>query len=409
MSQSVINQGFHFTLHKRLSRSSLARAGVIVTPHGSIKTPAFIAVATKAAVKRVLPEYMYDIGAQALLANAYHLYLQPGAELVEEAGGLGRFMNWPGPTFTDSGGFQVLSLGSGYKKVMSMEVSEGVDSSLLVPMRRRLAVVDSDGVNFKSHIDGRLHRFTPELSMQVQHGLGADILFAFDELTSLHDPYVYQQESLTRTHAWATRSLKEMSRLRAAHPERPYQALFGVIQGAQYEDLRRQAATYMSKLPFDGYGIGGALEKSQLGMIVRWVNEILPESKPRHLLGISEPDDIFIAVENGIDTFDCVSPTRIGRNGAAYTPDGRVNLTAKRYERDLQPVVPGCICYCCSNYSRAYIHHLFKAKEVTGGTLLSIHNEYFIISLVDQIRESIVSGTFFDLKRTWLGRYYQHT
>lgn len=396
---------FGFEIIARLP-GTLARTGIMHTPHGDIQTPAFIVVGTKAAVKVMTVEQVRDVHAQAVLANAYHLYLQPGHSLVEAAGGLSKFMHWNGPTFTDSGGFQILSLGSGFKKVLAMQSGELADADVIAPTRERRAFVDDDGVTFASHLDGSKHRFTPEHSMQVQHAIGADVTFAFDELTSLHDPYEYQAESLQRTHAWAKRSLAEVERLRELHPERPYQALFGVIQGAQYEDLRKTAAQFMGSLPFDGYGIGGALEKDMMGTIIQWVNEILPVDRPRHLLGISEPDDIFAAIEQGIDTFDCVSPTRVARNGAVYTYEGRINVSAARFERDFSPIMKDCACYTCQNYTRAYLRHLFKAREMLAGTLASIHNEHFIIKLVDDIRLSIADGTFYSLRDHWLRRYY---
>ncbi|MEV7647049.1 tRNA guanosine(34) transglycosylase Tgt [Arthrobacter sp. NPDC089319] len=384
------------------------RTGTITTPHGEIQTPAFIAVGTKATVKAVLPESMKELGAQALLANAYHLYLQPGAAVLDAAGGLGRFMNWDGPTFTDSGGFQVMSLGSGFKKVINMDAaaaSTGADDQV-APGKERLAHVDDDGVWFKSHLNGDKHRFTPEISMQVQHQLGADIMFAFDELTTLMNSRGYQEESLERTRLWAERCVTEHERLTDERSHRPYQALFGVIQGAQYEDLRRKACRDLGAMNFDGFGIGGALEKENLGTIVRWCTEELPEDKPRHLLGISEPDDIFTAIENGADTFDCVSPTRVARNSAFYTPDGRKNLSNRRFKLDFTPLVDGCDCYTCANYTRAYIHHLFKANEMVSHTLISIHNERFTVKLVDDARLSIDDGSFFDFKAEVLGRYY---
>lgn len=390
---------FSFKVGQRLD-GTLARTGVISTPHGDIKTPAFIVVGTKATVKAMTPEMVKDTGGQAVLANAYHLYLQPGHKLVEKAGGLHKFMNWDGPTFTDSGGFQVLSLGSGFKKVIDMK-----GDVPLAPERERLALVDDEGVTFYSHLDGSKHRFTPELSMQIQHAVGADIIFAFDELTSLVDPYDYQVDSLNRTHAWADRCLAELNKLRQAHPDRPYQALFAVIQGAQHEDLRRHTARHLSQYEFDGFGIGGAIEKDNLSHIVRWVNEELPEDKPKHLLGISEPDDIFAAIENGVDTFDCVSPTRVGRNGSFYTYQGRKNISNSKYREDFTPLIEGCECYTCQNYTKAYIQHLYKAKEMLAATLLSIHNEHFIIKLVDDIRNSIEDGSFHDLQRSWLAEY----
>jgi queuine tRNA-ribosyltransferase len=342
------------------------------------------------------------------LANAYHLYLQPGAAVLDAAGGLGKFMNWDGPTFTDSGGFQVMSLGSGFKKVINMDAaaaSTGSDDQV-APGKERLAHVDDDGVWFKSHLNGDKHRFTPEISMQVQHQLGADIMFAFDELTTLMNSRGYQEESLERTRLWAERCVTEHERLTDERSHRPYQALFGVIQGAQYEDLRRKACRDLGAMNFDGFGIGGALEKENLGTIVRWCTEELPEDKPRHLLGISEPDDIFTAIENGADTFDCVSPTRVARNSAFYTPDGRKNLSNRRFKLDFTPLVEGCDCYTCANYTRAYIHHLFKANEMVSHTLISIHNERFTVKLVDDARLAIDDGSFFDFKAEVLGRYY---
>ncbi|MDB5170486.1 MAG: queuine tRNA-ribosyltransferase [Candidatus Saccharibacteria bacterium] len=393
---------FSYKITHELGQGTLARTGTIHTPHGDIQTPAFIVVGTKATVKAMTPEQVRGVHAQAVLANAYHLYLQPGHELIDKAGGLSKFMNWDGPTFTDSGGFQVLSLGSGYKKVIDMT---GTESN--TPKQERRAFIDDDGVTFHSHIDGSKHRFTPELSVQIQHGIQADIMFAFDELTSLVDPYSYQQESLVRTHDWAERCVVELDRLRALHPERPYQALFGVIQGAQYEDLRRETSKLLGDMSFDGYGIGGAIEKEKIGDIVRWVNEELPKDKPKHMLGISEPDDIFAAIENGVDTFDCVSPTRVGRNGAFYTYEGRKNIKGARYYDDFTPLLEDCTCYTCQNYTRAYMHHLFKSKEILGLTLMSLHNEHFIIKLVDDIRDSIRDDSFFELKESWLKNYYE--
>ncbi len=396
---------FSFDITHRFG-DTLARTGVIHTPHGDIQTPAFIVVGTKANVKAMVPEMVAGVGAQAVLANAYHLYLQPGHELIAKAGYLGKFMNWNGPTFTDSGGFQVLSLGSGFKKVLAMTTD--VEAEIAIAKKgNRHAWVDEDGVMFKSHLDGSMHKFTPELSMQIQAGIGADITFAFDELTSLIDPYDYQVESLARTHRWAERSLAEVKRLRQDQPNKPYQALFGVLQGANYEDLRKETAEYLGAMDFDGYGIGGALEKETMAQIIAWVNQILPENKPRHLLGISEPDDIFAAIEQGIDTFDCVSPTRVARNGAAYTPYGRVNMRGLKYREMFEPVFEGCDCYTCQNYTAAYICHLLRAKESLAGTLLSIHNERFIIKLVDDIRLSLENDTFYKFKDQFLANYYK--
>jgi queuine tRNA-ribosyltransferase len=402
--------GFGFTVGTRLP-GGLGRTGVITTPHGTIATPAFIAVGTKATVKAVLPESVRDLGGQAVLANAYHLYLQPGADVIDAAGGLGAFMNWPGPTFTDSGGFQVMSLGVGFKKVLAMRTDGLVDDDVIAAGKTRLAQVDEDGVTFTSHLDGSRHRFTPESTMQLQHQLGADICFAFDECTTLMNTRGYQEQSVRRTQAWAQRCLAEHLRLTRQRPRRPYQALFAVVQGAQYEDLRRQACRDLKRTTvdgrgFDGYGIGGALEKENLGTIMGWCAAELPEDRPRHLLGISEPDDVFAAVENGADTFDCVSPSRVARNAAVYTRRGRFNVNTAASRRAFAPLDDECDCYTCAHYTRAYLHHLFKAKEMLASTLCTIHNERFIVSLVDRIRASISDGTFSELREDFVGRYY---
>ena len=416
MSDDAQSRGFGFSIGARLSETSSltdagGRTGVIETPHGSIRTPAFIAVGTKATVKTVTPEQVAEVGAQAVLANAYHLYLQPGSDLIDEAGGLGAFMHWDGPTFTDSGGFQVMSLGVGFKKIIQMEAGQGPDDEAMAADRERLAVVDDDGVTFKSHLDGTKHRFTPEVSMRVQHQIGADIMFAFDELTTLMNTRGYQEKSLERTRLWAERCLAEHRRLTEERSHRPYQALFGVLQGAQYEDLRRKAARDLGSMEidgqmFDGFGIGGALEKHNLGTIVDWVCSELPEDKPRHLLGISEPEDFFAAIEAGADTFDCVQPSRVARNAAIYHPDGRFNINTAPNRRNFEPIDPGCSCYTCRNYSRAYLHHLFKAKEMLGFTLATIHNEHFTIDLVDRIRASIENGDFAEFRDEFLGRFH---
>lgn len=393
---------FSFTISSKL-KDSLARTGVIVTPHGSIKTPAFIPVGTKATLKALTPEQLAATGAQAVLANAYHLYLRPGSDIIDEAGGLHTFMNWQGPTFTDSGGFQVMSLGAGFKKVIDME---GKDPEYKA-IKQKLAHIDNDGVTFKSHLDGDMHRFTPEVSMRIQHEIGADITFAFDELTTLYHDYDYQVTSLdVRTHPWAVRSLAEHKRLNEVRPHRPPQALFGVVQGANYEDLRRKSAKFLGAMDFDGYGLGGALEKSRIGEITRWMCEELPEDRPRHMLGISEPDDIFDCIENGADTFDCVSPARVGRNGALYTRFGRVNIQRAEFKRDFTPFDKTCECYTCKHYTSAYISHLFRADELLGKTLATIHNEQFIVKLVDDIRRSIDDGTFYEFKAAFLADYY---
>jgi len=404
-----MSTGFGFEIKARDS-DSLARVGTISTPHGEVQTPAFIPVGTKATVKSVLPESMQDLGAQALLANAYHLYLQPGPDVLDEAGGLGTFMNWQGPTFTDSGGFQVLSLGVGFKKVLAMDAKTFRSDEVIAGNKERLAHVDDEGVTFKSHLDGSMHRFTPEVSMQVQHQIGADIIFAFDECTTLHNTRRYQEVAMQRTYNWGLRCLDEHKLLTDVRADKPYQALFGVIQGAQYEDLRKKAATDFgamesSGISYDGFGIGGALDKDSLGTIVKWVNEILPENKPKHLLGIGAPEDLFVGVENGIDTFDCVLASRIARTSAVYTMEGRFNLSNAAYKRDFNPIDDECDCYTCTHYTRAYMHHVFRGKEIIAATLATIHNERYIVRLVDQMRQALLDGNFKDMKADYLGRY----
>jgi queuine tRNA-ribosyltransferase len=407
-----------FTLGTELEKAPgrHGRTGVIHTPHGDIQTPAFIPVGTKATVKTLTPEQIRNTGAQAILSNAYHLYLQPGHDIVDEAGGLAEFTAWRGPTYTDSGGFQVMSLGSGFKKVLAMGTEGLSEADIKARDKERLAKVDEDGVDFKSFLDGSAHRFTPEFSMQIQHGLGADIMFAFDELTTLVDTRKYQESSVERTHRWAERCLREHDRLTNERADKPKQSLWGVVQGAQYEDLRRQATRGLIELSdaaeadgrrgFGGFGIGGALEKENLGTIVGWVCDELPVDKPRHLLGISEPDDLFTAVEAGADTFDCVAPTRLGRRGGVYTLDGRLNLMGARFKRDFRGVDEEFGGYVSENYSRAYIRHLLKANEFLAGTLCTMHNVEFMIRLVDNMRAAIEAGDFEAYRDEFLGRYY---
>ena len=396
---------FSFKVEKSL-KGALGRSGLISTPHGQIKTPAFIPVGTKATLKSVLPESLTDLGAQAVLANAYHLYLQPGPEVVDQAGGLAKFMNWNRPTFTDSGGFQVLSLGAGFKKTLAMDPGEYEADEVIAPDKLRLAHVDDDGVTFKSHLDGAMHRFTPEISMQVQHQIGADIMMAFDELTTLMNSRAYQEIALERTRKWAQRCIIEHKRLTIERVGKPYQALFGVIQGAQYEDLRRKASRDLAAMDFDGFGIGGAIDKSALEEIVSWVTDELPEDKPRHLLGIGEPDDLFKAIESGADTFDCVAPSRNARTSAVFGANGRYNLLVSANRSNFNPIDENCGCYTCANYSRAYLNHLFKSKEIAAATLATIHNLYFTVNLVDCIRESLSDGTYVDYRDDFLARYY---
>ncbi len=395
----------NFKIEKKLE-GSLGRAGVLKTPHGEILTPAFVAVGTKATVKSLNMEQVRDVGTQVVLGNTYHLFLQPGDEIVRDAGGIGKFMNWSGPTMTDSGGFQVFSLGAAYGKEMS-KVLKVTDPSLMIPERfddsdaPRLAKIGQDGVSFKSHLDGSIHYITPEKSIQIQHNLGADIIFAFDECTSPAEDLKYQEEALERTHRWAERCLVEHEKLNGENKI----ALFGIVQGGRDENLRKKSAQIISDMGFDGFGIGGSFAKEDMSTAVKWVNEILPEEKPRHLLGIGEPEDLFMGIENGVDLFDCVAPTRLGRNGTIYTSTGKIIIMNKQFRDDFTAIEKGCACYTCQNYTRAYIAHLFHGKEMLAGTLASIHNLYFIVNLVKNIRQSILDDRFFEFKDKFLSLY----
>jgi queuine tRNA-ribosyltransferase len=384
------------------------RTGVIHTPHGDIRTPAFVPVATQSAMKAVLPEQMKELGAQCLLSNAFHLFERPGEDVLDEAGGLASFMNWDGPTYTDSGGFQVLSLGAGFKKTLAMDVQGMKSDDVIADGKERMAFVDEDGVTFKSPLNGSLHRFSAEISMGIQHKIGADIMFAFDELTTLMNTRSYQEQSVERTYRWAQRCVTEHHRLTQERLGKPYQALFGVVQGANYEDLRRLAASQIASLDFDGVGIGGAIEKQLLGQTCAWICDEMPESRPRHVLGIAAVNDIFNAVENGGDTFDCVAPARNGRNGAIFTREGRWNVKRAQFKHDFRPLEEDCDCYTCRNYSRAYVDHLLRAREFNGFTLATIHNEHFFVKLLDDIRASIDGGYFDEFKEETLARFYAH-
>jgi queuine tRNA-ribosyltransferase len=389
---------------------SMARAGTLHTPHGGIKTPAFIAVATKATTKG-LGSFMYEeMGVQAVIANAYHLYLTPGEAVVEKAGGVGTFMSFDGPTMTDSGGFQVFSLGEGFGKKVSKvmleerprEAGVAVFDEDVASQHGKLAIVDDEGVSFTSHHDGSLHRFTPERSMEIQHKLGADIIFTFDECTSPTADHAYQKDAMERTHRWAKRSL-------AAHRQNleanARQGIYGIVQGGRYEDLRLESAGELAAMDFDGYGIGGSFSKEDILGILEKVDAKLPPEKPRHLLGIGEPEDIFIGVAAGIDTFDCVLPTRNGRNATVYTYDGKTSLERAEYAEDMRPIDPECDCLVCKRYSRAYIRHLFKSEEMLAGILASAHNMRFLTRLAEHIRISILEDVFDDYRKEFLARY----
>jgi queuine tRNA-ribosyltransferase len=412
---------FSFEIITKSNEAPLARAGIIHTPHGDVETPAFITVGTKATVKSLTPDDVRNlVGSQCVLANTYHLYLQPGDDLVAKHGGFAKMMGWSGPTYTDSGGFQVFSLGQALghgvgKIATSKEISE-IEARSKSQLKReekeehttheKLARIDDDGVTFKSIHDGTEHRFTPERSMQIQHNLGADMFFAFDECTSPLAPIEYQREAIDRTHRWAKRSLDEHKRLGVSSVTGCQQALFGVVQGGAYEDLRKESASILGAMDFDGYGIGGSFTKEDMGTAVKWVNEILPEGKPRHLLGIGEPMDILMGIEQGVDTFDCVSPTRIARNGAIYTRDGRINLTNAKYKEDMSPLSEDEGWYT-HRYTKAYVSHLFRSDEMLAATLASIHNLKFLTVLCEDARKHLILGTFMEFKNDFIKRYYK--
>ena len=413
---------FGFEIEKKSSEAPLARVGKITTPHGEILTPAFVPVGTKATVKGVQIKDLENLGAQTVLANTYHLYLQPGPDTIEKAGGFAKFMNYSGPTWTDSGGFQVLSLGAAFnsgvtkiatnKKIAEEKQREiltrsegGQEQVKIKSSKEQMARVDEEGVTFKSYIDGSLHRFTPEISMQIQHKLGADIFFAFDECTSPLATYEYQGSANDRTHRWAKRCIDEHKRLGASSATGKQQALFAVVQGGGYEDLRKESAKTLSEMEFDGFGIGGSFTKEDMDKTVKSVTEILPENKPRHLLGIGEPIDFFIGVEYGCDTFDCVIPTRLARHGTIFTGSGKINITKSEYKNNhgkitddkKSPLYP---------YTYAYLSHLFRSEEMLGPILASQHNLYFLISLVEKIRQSIIDDNFFEFKKEFCSKFY---
>lgn len=389
--------------------NALGRAGFLTTPHGEIKTPAFVTVATKATVKALSPEEVLGVGAQVVLANTYHLYLEPGNKIIKEAGGFAKFMNWSGPTMTDSGGFQVFSLGADFDRRVGKFGSKDLlsDSEKKVSISRpKLAKIDDEGVTFFSHLDGSEHRFTPESSMAIQHDLGADMIFVFDECTSPEDSYEYQKKALDRTHSWAKRSLEAHTRNKEAASR---QGLFGIVQGGRFMDLRKESAKILASMPYSGYGIGGSFTKEDIATVVAGVNEILPEEKPRHLLGIGRVEDLFLGVEAGVDLFDCVAPTRLGRTGGLYTKEGNINISNAKFRQDWRPIEEDCSCYTCKNFTKGYLAHLFRAGEMLGPRLASIHNLRFTIELVENIRQSILSGSFFNYKQEFLNRYKKGT
>ncbi|MES2014745.1 MAG: tRNA guanosine(34) transglycosylase Tgt [Patescibacteria group bacterium] len=392
------------------------RAGVVRTPHGSFNTPAFVVVGTKGTVKSVLPNDLREkAGVEVALANTYHLFLQPGEDVVASAGGLHAFMGWEGPLFTDSGGFQVFSLGAGFGKGISKFVAQKETLETTTPtlydedvrsQHGKLAIVDDEGVSFTSHLDGTLYRFTPERSVEIQHKLGADLFFAFDDFILPDAPHEEQVVSMRRTHAWAERSLTTH---RANLEARKKQAIFGIVQGGRYADLRKASAEEIGAMGFDGFGIGGTFSKADLGETLDAAISPLPSEKPRHLLGIGEPEDIFEAVARGIDSFDCVQPTRLARTGMIYTRRGKINLLNEKYIRDFSPLDSETGGYASDTFSKAYVAHLFRAKEMLGATIASIHNLYFLTSLMKSIRVAILEGNFEAFRKDFLTTYQKST
>ena len=370
-----MNQAITYELlHK--DKNSGARRGVIHTPHGDIQTPVFMPVGTQATVKSMTPEELKDIGAQIILSNTYHLYLRPGENIVKEAGGLHNFMNWDRPILTDCGGFQVFSLSE-------------------------LRTISEDEVEFRSHLDGSKHLFTPEKVMQIEEDLGADIIMSFDECCPYPSTYEYTKNSMERTTRWAVRCKK-------AHKNTEKQGLFGIIQGGFYKDLRKQSAEDLIKLDFPGYAIGGISvgePKEEFLDILRYTTPLMPENKPRYLMGVGTPDYLIEAALSGIDMCDCVLPTRIARNGTAMTWNGKVVIRNATYERDFTPLDPECDCYACKNYTRAYIRHLVKTKEILGTRLLSIHNLYFLTKLMERVRIEIENDNLLEFRDEFYKKY----
>lgn len=394
------------------TKSGNARTGVLSTPHGDIRTPAFIPVGTKAGVKGVLPAQLKALGAQAVLANTYHLYLQPGEAVVKDAGGLGTFMGYDGPTMTDSGGFQVFSLGSAFGKTIT-KIAKGEENTEsqsvsvydeeVQSKHGQLAIIDDQGVTFTSHLDGSLHRFTPERSIEIQQALGADMFFAFDECTSPTEPYEYQREAMERTHRWAERSLRAHRQNIEANRK---QGIFGIIQGGRFEDLREESAKEIASMDFDGFGIGGSFSKEDMMGALQAAVKHLPENKPRHFLGIGEPGDLLLGIAEGMDTFDCVAATRLGRHGSIYTKNGPINLKNEKFRTDYGPLDAGEPIPGTEGFTRAYVSHLLRSGEMLGQIIASMHNLGFIIRLVDGARDALEEGTFESYREAFMREYY---
>lgn len=388
-------------------KTTHARLGVIHTPHGDIETPAFVPVGTQASVKSLSPRELTELDIHLFFVNTYHMYVRPGLDVLKKAGGLHQFMDWDRPIITDSGGFQVFSLAG--KRYVRNNEDDGEQKTSLVR-------ISEEGVEFQSHWDGTKHMFTPEASMEYQWILGADIHIAFDDCTPYNVTHEQAEASMDRTHRWAERSLKANDELRIKNYElkKPYQALYGSIQGSVFQDLRQKSAKFITRLPFDGFAIGGVAvgeSKKEMEQVLGWVTPYLPSDKPRHLLGVGEIDDIFALAQYGMDTFDCVGPTRLARAGRVFIHP--TNLTNKtngidilkaEFAIDTKPIDTACQCYTCRHFSRAYLHHLFKVRELLGYRLMTIHNIAFIQSLVSEIRLAIKDGSLIALKEAWLGR-----
>ena len=359
-----------------VDKKSGARRGVIHTPHGDIQTPVFMPVGTQAAVKCMRPEQVKDMGAEIILSNTYHLHLRPGEDLIKEAGGLHKYMNWDRAILTDSGGFQVFSLG-------------------------RLRKISEDGVSFQSHIDGSKHMLSPEKSIEVQQALGSDIMMAFDECAPYPAEREYIVDSMHRTMRW-------LERCKQAWTNRDTQALFGIMQGGVFKDLRRESAAIISDMDLPGYAVGGLSVGEPKDLMLDVMDDcvdLLPKNKPRYLMGVGTPDYLFEAVQRGIDMCDCVEPTRIARHGLATTSHGRINLKNAKYERDFMPLDDECDCYTCRHYSKAYIRHMIKAGETMSAMLLSEHNLHFLINMMRNIRKAIEEDRFLDYKKEFYEKY----
>lgn len=349
---------------KLITNSGLARVGELETAHGLVPTPAFMPVATQGSVKGLTAKEVQDLGSAMILGNTYHLYLRPGVELIEQTGGLQTFMGWDGPILTDSGGFQIFSMSS-------------------------LTKVSDEGVTFRSHIDGSLHLFTPEKAVDYQKRLGGDIIMCLDQCVSPNDGAAVVEQAMARTHRWALRCLQ-------SH-QGSDQALFGIVQGGTSSKLREESAKFITNLNFPGYAIGGLAvgeTKDEMYRIVAFMDQLLPREKPRYLMGVGSPEDLVQCVARGIDLFDCALPTRVARNGALFTPSGRIDLKSSKFREQKTPIDPECDCYTCRDFSTSYLHHLFKGKELLGLRLASIHNLSFIQRLMRRMRESISNKTF---------------